>query len=302
MSKSKKSYPWLSNKVNSAKTIVERAKREVPGFEGHYRKFEQQTTIGGYAASTIFNYSRAVAKISLHFGKSLVELDPEEVNQYLFLVAKEKTASSTYFKHTVYGLRFFFRLFGMEDRVLKMPTVANDRKLPVVLSREELRRLFMAPQRLKQRVLFALIYSAGLRVGEVCALKVSDIDSDRMTVRVVKSKGKADRYVPLSLYILDGLRKYVQSARPKVYLFNGKVKGGPLGKGAVQQAFRLAVKKAGIIKEVSVHSLRHTYVSAAGDSRMSSMSGLYAMPITNTLLPRSAFLSSFSAPPSRLTT
>lgn len=261
MSKSKKSYPWLSNKVNSAKTIVERAKREVPGFSEHYARFERQTTINGYAASTIFNYSRAVAKISLHFGKSLVELDPEEVNQFLFLIAKEKTASSTYFKHTVYGLRFFFRLFGMEDRVLKMPTVANDRKLPVVLSREELRRLFIAPQRLKQRVLFTLIYSAGLRVGEVCALKVSDIDSDRMMVRVVKSKGKADRYVPLSPYILKGLRRYVQSAKPKVYLFNGKVKGDPLGKGAVQQAFRLAVKKAGVIKQVSVHSLRHTYAT-----------------------------------------
>lgn len=261
MSKLKKNYPWLNNKPNSAKTIVERAKREVPGFSEHYARFEQQTTIGGYAASTIFNYSRAVAKISLHFKRSLLELDPEEVNQYLFLIAKEKTASSTYFKHTVYGLRFFFRLYDMEDRVLKMPAVSNDRKLPVVLSREELRRLFFVPVHLKQRVLFALIYSAGLRVGEVCRLKVSDIDSGRMMIRVVKSKGKADRYVPLSLYLLKGLRRYVQSAKPKDYLFNGKVKGNPLGKGAVQQAFRLAVKKAGIIKEVSVHSLRHTYAT-----------------------------------------
>jgi hypothetical protein len=101
MSKSKQSYPWLNNKVNSAKTIVERAKREVPGFAEHYLKFEEQTTIGGYAASTIFNYSRAVAKISLHFGKSLLDLDPDEVNQFLFVVAKEKSANSTYFKHTV---------------------------------------------------------------------------------------------------------------------------------------------------------------------------------------------------------
>jgi hypothetical protein len=101
MSKSKQSYPWLNNKVNSAKTIVERAKREVPGFAEHYLKFEEQTPIGGYAASTIFNYSRAVAKISLHFGKSLLDLDPDEVNQFLFVVAKEKSANSTYFKHTV---------------------------------------------------------------------------------------------------------------------------------------------------------------------------------------------------------
>lgn len=261
MSKVNQSYPWLNRKPNSAKTLIERAKREVPGFEEHYKKFEEQTTIGGYAESTIFNYSRAVAKISLHFKRSLLELDPEEVNQYLYLMAKEKKASSTYFKHSVYGLRFFFRLYDMEDRVLKMPTIKNDRKLPVVLSRNELRRLFKVPNRLKQRVLFALIYSAGLRVGEVCNLKINDIDSDRMLIRVIKTKGKTDRYVPLSRYLLTGLRKYLKSAKPKVYLFNGKGKGDPLGRSAVQQSFRLAIKKAGIIKDVSVHTLRHTYAT-----------------------------------------
>lgn len=144
MSKSIKNYPWLNNKPNSATTLLEKAKREVPGFAEHFAKFEQQVTIGGYSASTLFNYSRAVAKISLHFKRSLLELDPEEVNQFLFLVAKEKTASSTYFKHTVYGLRFFFRLYDMEDRIIKMPTVKNDRNLPVVLSRTELKKLFFA--------------------------------------------------------------------------------------------------------------------------------------------------------------
>jgi len=218
-------------------------------------------TIGGYSSSTLFNYSRAVAKVSLYFKKSLLDLDPDEVNEFLFDLAKEKKASSTYFKHTVYGLRFFFKLYGLEDRVFRLPTVKNDRKVPVVISRQELKRLFVAPQRLKHRVLLALIYSAGLRVSEVCSLKISDIDSDRMQIRVVKSKGKCDRYVPLSEVMLCGLRRYVQSSLPKVYLFNGRIKGEPLGTGAVQQSFRLALKKAGIIKEVSVHSLRHTYAT-----------------------------------------
>ena len=246
---------------DSPKTLIERAKREVPGFIDHYSKFEEQMVIGGYSSSTLFNYSRAVAKISLYFKKSLLDLDPDEVNQFLFALAQEKKASSTYFKHCVYGLRFFFRLYDLEDRVIQLPTLKNERKLPVVLSQTELRRLFFAPQRLKQRVLLTLIYSAGLRVGEVCRLKIADVDSDRMQVRIVQSKGHKDRYVPLSKYALSGLRKYFLSSKPKVYLFNGRQKGKALGHSAVQQSFRLAVKTAGIQKAVSVHSLRHSYAT-----------------------------------------
>jgi len=258
---SKIQKPTSTKRVNSAKTLVERAKREVPGFKAHYAKFEEQTLINGYAPSTVFNYSRAVPKISLHFKKSILDLDPDEVNQFLYVLAKEKTANSTYFKHAVYGLRFFFRLYDMEDRVLQMPTLSADRKLPVVLSAKDLKQLFSAPQRLKHRVIFCLIYSAGLRISELTNLKISDIDSQRMTIRVVKSKGKVDRYVPLSTFILKGLRKYIKSSRPKQYLFNGKTKGTQLSKGAIQQSFRLAKKKARIHKDITVHSLRHTYAT-----------------------------------------
>lgn len=246
---------------DSAKTLIERAKREVPGFVGHFAKFEQQMVIGGYSPSTLFNYSRSVARISLHFKKSILDLDTEEVNQYLFLLAKEKKASSTYFKHAVYGLRFFFRLYDLEDRAIRLPIIPSNRKLPTVFSREELKRLFAAPQRLKQRVILSLIYSAGLRVSELCSLKIKDIDPDRMQIKICNSKGNKDRYVILSEKILIGLRKYVASSKPKVYLFNGREKGSPLGHSAVQQSFRLAMKVAKINKDACVHTLRHTYAT-----------------------------------------
>jgi integrase/recombinase XerD len=118
---------------DSAKTLLARAKREVPDFVKHYAKLEEQMSIGGYSDSTLFNYARAVAKISLYLKKSLLDLDPDEVNAFLFALAKENQASSTYFKHTVYGLRFFYRLYDLEDRALRLPTIKNDRKLPIAL-------------------------------------------------------------------------------------------------------------------------------------------------------------------------
>jgi len=261
MSKTKQNYGWLRTKPNSAKTLIGRAKSEVPGFSDHIQKFEQQLVIGGYSESTLFNYCRSVASVALHFRKSPLELDPDEINAYLYGLTQKDTPSQTYFKHTVYGLRFFFRLYDRKDRAIRLPSVKNKRQLPVVLSREELKRLFVAPQRLKHRVLFSLIYSAGLRIGEVSRLKIADIDSDRMQIRISQSKGNKDRYVILSDYILKGLRKYFKSSKPKDYLFNGKEKGKPLSKGAIQQSFRLAVKKAGIKKDVSVHTLRHSYAT-----------------------------------------
>jgi len=118
-----------------------------------------------------------------------------------------------------------------------------------------------APQRLKQRVLLCLIYSAGLRVSEVCKLKITDIDFDRKQIHVRESKNNKSRYVVLSDYIASGLQQYIKGSKPKVFLFNGREKGSPLGHSAVQQTFRLAMKKADIMKEACVHTLRHSFAT-----------------------------------------
>jgi site-specific recombinase XerD len=261
MSKIRKNYGWLNTRPNSSKTLLERAKREVPGFSDHIRKFEEQITIKSYSPSTVFSYSRSIAQISLYCKKSPLDLDADEINSYLYAMKNDKDLSETFFKHTVYGLRFFYRIYDLDERAIRLPSMKNNRKLPSVFSQEELRRLFKAPQRLKQRVLLSLIYSAGLRVSEVCKLKITDIDFDRKQIHVRESKNNKSRYVVLSAYIAAGLRQYIKGSKPKEFLFNGREKGSPLGHSAVQQSFRLAMKKTGILKEACVHTLRHSFAT-----------------------------------------
>lgn len=261
MSKITKNYGWLNTKTNSAKTLINRAKREVPLFGEHILKFAEQITLKSYAESTVFSYSRGIAQISLHFGKSPLELDPEEINSYLYKLASDKDLSDTYFKHAVYGLRFFFRVYDLEDRALRLPNLKGQKKLPTVFSQQELRRLFKAPKYLKHRVMFSLIYSAGLRVSEVCKLKINDIDFDRMQIHIRESKNNRSRYVVLSHQISKGIRQYVAGSKPKGFLFNGREKGIALGHSAVQQAFRGAMQTAGIQKDASVHTLRHSFAT-----------------------------------------
>jgi site-specific recombinase XerD len=184
-----------------------------------------------------------------------------EIDSYLYELTKRDTPSATYFKHLVYGLRFLFRLYDLEDKLIKLPSIKQKRKLPVVFSKQEVKALLKAPARLKQRVMLALIYSAGLRISELCELNVSDIDSDRMQIRIKQSKGNKDRYVILSEYLVKGLRKYYLSSKPKQYLFFGRDKNKPISKTAIRSSFHLAVKKAGIKKDCCVHTLRHSFAT-----------------------------------------
>lgn len=261
MSNVRKNHGWLNPKPNSSKTLIARAKQEIPHFAEHIGKFEEQITLKSYAESTVFSYSRGIAQISLYFKKSPLDLDYDEINSYLYTLAANKDLSDTYFKHAVYGLRFFFRVYGLEDRALRLPNLKGQKKLPTVFSQQELKRLFQAPQRLKQRVILCLIYSAGLRVSEVCKLKLTDVDFDRSQLHIRESKNNKSRYVVLSSLIGKGLHQYIEGSKPKGYLFNGRDKGTPLGHSAVQQTFRLAMEKAAIQKEACVHSLRHSFAT-----------------------------------------
>ena len=161
----------------------------------------------------------------------------------------------------VYGLRYYYRLLGMNKQAIALPSLRRDTKLPVILNRSELKELFNAPTLLKQRIVLTLVYSAGLRGQEVINLKISDIDFERKTIHIRQSKYKKDRIVPLSDYMADGLRKYLGAENRHMWLFNGKEPDGRYSVRGLAWVFRENLKKTSIKKEVNLHSLRHTYAT-----------------------------------------
>lgn len=199
--------------------------------------------------------------MSLHFGCTPLALTDAQINDYLLLLRDRQNPSFSYFKHTVYGLRYVFRLIGREDKAIRLPSIQRIKDLPTVLSQAECRLFFKTPKLLKHRVLLTLIYSAGLRSAEVTNLRQADIDFDRMLIHVRQGKGKKDRYVPLSPYMAQGLKKYYQSVLPKTWVFNGKQYGTPFSKRGVQFVVRTTLKKSGIQKKVTAHTLRHSYAT-----------------------------------------
>lgn len=242
--------------------MVEKAIQTVDGFEKVYKLLQQQVILRGQSRSTLENYIRRVALVSLHFGKLPEQLCDDEINEYLSSLALDpRSPSRSSFKHAVYGLRYYFRLIGENKRAISLPSLKGDTRLPIILNRSELKELFRAPTLLKHRIVLTLIYSAGLRGQEVINLKLSDIDFERKTIHIRQSKYKKDRIVPLSDYMTKGLRKYIGAEHPHIWLFNGKEPDGRYSVRGLSWVMREAIKKTSIKKEINLHSLRHAYAT-----------------------------------------
>ena len=243
-------------------TIVEQAIIAVPGFENVVKKLEQQVILRGQSNSTLQNYIRRIALFVLHFEKLPEQLDEDQINEYLTALARDpKSPSRSSFKHMVYGLRYYYRLLGMNKQAIALPSLKRDTKLPIILNRQELKELFRTPRLLKQRIVLTLIYSAGLRGQEVINLKISDVDFERTTIHIRQSKYKKDRIVPLSPTMAIGLKKYLKAENPHIWLFNGKQPESKYSVRGLSWVMRENLKKTSITKDVNLHSLRHAYAT-----------------------------------------
>jgi integrase/recombinase XerD len=216
-----------------------------------------------YSPRTIECYVAHVARFADFCGQSPDLLGPEHMRAYQRHLL-DKKASWSQFNQAVCALRFFYgTTLGRTDLVPMIPFGKRPKTLPCVLSPEEVAQLLEATRPGRERMLVKTAYACGLRLMEVLDLEIRDIDSGRMLVHVRQGKGNKDRLVPLSLQLLTELREYWRVQRPKRWLFyaQGKTEQRPLHPGTVQRQLRCAVKKAGLRKAATMHTLRHSYAT-----------------------------------------
>jgi len=207
-------------------------------------------------------YLDRVAKFAQYFGKSPELLGPEDIRTYQVYLIKQKNASWTMLNQTVCALRFLYRItMGKEWAIQHIPAPKKAIKLPVVLSQDEVSRFFESLPNLKHRAFIMTAYATGMRVSEVASLRVADIDSERMMIRIELGKGRKDRYVMLSPNLLELLRAYWKMARPTGYLFPGRSAGSHITTKRIHQVCVKASASAGLTKRVHVRALRHAFAT-----------------------------------------
>jgi len=225
------------------------------------RRMIEDMTVRNLSPATQRSYIHAVAKFSRYVGRSPDRLGLENVHAYqVHLVSSGISWASL--NQVVCALRFFYGVTLRHDTIPEcIPYARQPRKLPVVLSADEVVRFLEAVSSLKSRVALTTAYAAGLRVSEVICIKIADIDSRRMVIRIEHGKGGKDRYVMLSAQLLAILRSYWRLARPKHWLFPGRSEDKPIEPNVLHAACRSAVAAAGLDKRVSVHILRHSFAT-----------------------------------------
>ena len=243
-------------------TIYSQACYKVLGFQQMSEEFIRKMVINGKSKSTHQNYVRQMSKLALYYERTPLDIGVDELEEYLYYLIQRDTDALSSYKHLVYGLRKLYQLFGKEELVLALPKIDRPNKLPVVMSRQEVKLLLKTPVHIREKVMFGLTYDTGIRISELVSLLIRDIDLNRAVVHLRQSKNKKDRYVPMSSHAIRGIKKHIAINSPKVYLFeNQNRRGMPISKTRVRVLLKEILEMTDIRKQVCVHTLRHTYAT-----------------------------------------
>jgi integrase/recombinase XerD len=226
-------------------------------------RIERDFTLAGYSEKTRTAYYRSICTCKKYFRKSLVTLNKDELQDYFVHLVKSGKSETTV-KQYYYALKFLFEsVYSRNFPLLSCPGARKAKRLPVVLSLQEINKILEACSTTKQKAIISITYSGGLRVSETANLRIPDIDSKRMLIRVEQGKGNKDRYTLLSQKALKYLRKYYSQYQPENWLFYGYGKDGglPITARTLQNIFMKAKKRAGILKDATFHTLRHSFAT-----------------------------------------
>jgi site-specific recombinase XerD len=240
---------WFRNRIKSS------------SFKHCPENYLQKLELKKYSNNTTKSYISSFERFINHYKELNIDaLNENDIRSYLQVLVTEKRSNS-YINLTINSIKFYYeRVLGMPNRFYSIERPRKEFKLPVVLSKEEILAMIESTNNIKHRCIVSLLYSSGLRRGELLNLQLTDIESKRMVIRVRGAKGNKDRYTLLSETILKDLRKYYLQWKPSLYLFEG-IKKGKYSANSVGLVVSRAGKKAGILKRVSPHVLRHSFAT-----------------------------------------
>jgi integrase/recombinase XerD len=221
----------------------------------------QQMQLKGYCQKTIKSYVSIIAQIASFYHTPADQLSIDQIRDYILRRITVDHLSKPWMSMAISAIKILFcDVLRREWNRLDLPRPRMDKKVPVILSREEIQRIINSKTNIKHRAILMVTYSAGLRLGEVSRLKITDIDSSRMLIHLHKAKGDKDRYTILSPVALDVLRLYYRRYQPQEWLFEGYSRD-PISGRTVQNVFKAALAKSQIKKDVGIHSLRHSFAT-----------------------------------------
>ena len=223
---------------------------------------KKELRLRGYSTKTIKAYNGHIERLTEHYNKGLRDLSKNDIKDYLIFLVEKMGCKYSYMQQALCAVKFFYtNVARMDGNISDIRFPKKERKLPDILSMDEITCILKHTRNLKHKAILYLTYAAGLRVGEVVNLKVQDIDTIRGIVRIDQGKGKKDRISLLSSKAEMILKEYLEKYKPGDWLFEGDVPGRHLTERSVQRVFESSCKKAGITKDVSVHTLRHSFAT-----------------------------------------